>query len=398
VKPPSWANAAESVAPRRLELYLELRGWKHVRTKDMSASLWRPKLRSTTEVLIPLNPAYRDYGPRLVEAIKRLAEALDKDEVLLLQELATLTSDTIRIRLAGEPGENTIRLESATKVLQATKTMLLLAGRRAAVLQDTAGRMANIYLRRVRMGQTESGSFTFTVLSELPVDNASYLASNLRGREEPIVFERTVVVTLSRMIGTALAASQEFTGRRDAEALRAATIEGLDAQFCSALAAIGSQAPQTSFDVAFAWSSLLDPPGDVLREARFSPEDVEAMTGLGQELRQLRASTPPREPAVVVERAPEAVGAQEVRVRGYVVGLFRPPVVGAGGVAVVAEDVRGVPRLFRLALEPAQYERAVEAHNDNGIIVFMGIVEGGGQELWVREVQDFAVVKTERST
>jgi hypothetical protein len=234
-----------------------------------------------------------------------------------------------------------------------------------------------------------------------------------RGRREQVSDDRTTVPPHSwtparprRLMGqhrlqppnrseTTLTTSREYRERHDVEALAAANVEGINTQFCDALATIGLHAYQTSFEIAFAWSKLLDPPRHTIQETEFSPQDIENVTELGQELQQLQASTLFYNRVAADEGPSKAISGQEIRVRGFVVALYSPG-AGAGGIAVVAEE--DSDRVYQLVLEPTQYQLALQAHAREALTVCVGVLEGEGRQLWLRPVQDFAMVETERPT
>jgi len=107
------------------------------------------------------------------------------------------------------------------------------------------------YLGRVRMGQTERGSYVLTILS--PVAPALASQSELRLDDEPPEpFERQV--TLAEGLAALEHAARQAAASGGLSPLEEAVPFGVSANLCEAVAGLAAVSPAEGIEVRVAWS------------------------------------------------------------------------------------------------------------------------------------------------
>jgi len=195
---------------------------------------------------------------------------------------------------------------------------------------------ATDYLRQVRLGQTERGSFVLTVLCPVPPEllNPPTLLP-----QEP--YGRRVTRTLMAALASARDATSHaaITGNFD---LFATSVQaGVSANLCDALVRLGEAVPETSLDLSLAWSKNRGREGLPASRAIFDPDFLPVLKEAARLFR---------------ENEPE----QDVQMVGYVVQLKRGE-HEAIGKAVVAGLCNGAVRRAVILLPEEQFAVATQA-------------------------------------
>jgi hypothetical protein len=104
------------------------------------------------------------------EVLHALAEVKRRSQLDVLQDIETTTADLARVRAPRRDPENgTLPLDKAVAFVECSRDMVLAAACAAIDKRPFfAKRKAQQYLGRVRMGQTERGSYVLTILSPVP--------------------------------------------------------------------------------------------------------------------------------------------------------------------------------------------------------------------------------------
>jgi hypothetical protein len=193
----------QSLAPVEVAAYLRSRGWHEEPGLARDSALFT--LGTDYEVTLPLSSALRDFAYRMIDAIKTLEIAEDRDQAEILADLAVSASDVVRVRLANpDARDGSLPLGRASDVISRAYDMPLAVACAAVdpkyYFSSDKPAAASDYMRNVRMGQTERGSFVLTILSRVTPD----LAQPYPGVRDvvPEPFERKV----TRRLAVALAA------------------------------------------------------------------------------------------------------------------------------------------------------------------------------------------------
>ncbi len=170
-----------AVQPTQVLAYLRARGWREDRRIGEKGVYWTSHAQSA-ELLVPLEPSLKDFTLRMGDVVETLAAIEQRSALELLRDLSTTSADAVRIRVnpVSVPG-GTIPLELGVSLVRRTWDLLAASASAAvrprAAFQSRRSTQASDYLRRVLLGQTESGSFALTVLSPVPPEIRDWQAS-----------------------------------------------------------------------------------------------------------------------------------------------------------------------------------------------------------------------------
>jgi hypothetical protein len=297
----------------------------------------------------------------------------------ILHDLSVTAADLIRVRLPDvEPGEGSVPIEEGARVFPKAKDMMLAAACAAvsprAYYPSKKPSEATDYLRRVRFGQTERGSFVVTIISRVP-PSLSAGNGHLVEVEEP--YERRVTRTLARALAAVRAAAEDAASSGNVHGFVQAVPTGVSANLCDALAGIANTSDgdrATEIDVTWSRARPLVH-GDATPQRILLPSD--AMPVIREAARYFK-ETSPRE---------------DFEVRGPVVKLEREG--DAVGRVTVLAFVDDRPHKVTMELEDADYQKAISAHKAQEPVLCFGVLIREGKHFRLKDPQDFALIPGE---
>ena len=194
-----------------------------------------------------------DYAQAVARLISIFARAAEVDEAQLYNDLVVADRDVTRVRASNGQSDGTIELDHGVALVNGARNMVLAA---ACSLQDSrlvyragANREANEFMRRVRLGQTETGSFVVTILS--PVIPSLLQEPLLPDFELDDPAERRITHRLAVALSSIRnATSKSVSG--DAVAFTDAVSQGASANLCEAL--VQMIEPFVSLDITTTWA------------------------------------------------------------------------------------------------------------------------------------------------
>jgi hypothetical protein len=346
------AAALRSVRPEDLQQYLTAHGWATEGHPTNLAATYSRQLEGTEfELLVPLSPALRDFPERMSEVLHTLEVVENRDQMQILSDLTSARADVVRIRRPGAE-DGTILLEDGMSLINSAFDMVL-----AAACTTVAPRLyypgrkpaaATEYLHRIRLGQSERGSYVVTVISPVPPRTADEL---FPGMHDP--FERQVTRTLSAALDATVQASEVALRRGNTDPFRDVMPQGVSANLIDAI--LGLMGPfHQPVGVNFSWSPehplAFEPRPTLDIDPEFAPVLEEASRVLKQ-----NAEQPP------------------VELLGAVIGLRRPEGADTGRVTLVA-FVDGKPKTVTIELPAGEYDIAIQAHQQEHMVICEGVL------------------------
>ena len=348
-------DALFAVSPVALSAYARSAGWVKVDTFGDHSDVYAAD--GLPEIILPRTQNLADYAIVTSQLIEIFARADETDEISLYRVLVTADRDVIRVRAASDH-DGSVTVNDGINLVAGARDMLLAA---ACSLQSPrplyragANKEASEYMRRVRLGQTEQGSFVVTLLSPVvPPPTQPPLFPDPDLDDAPL--ERRV----TRRLAEALIATRKATERivgGDTAAFTDAVDHGASANLCEALAQLVEPFP--SLDVSLIWSCTL--PQKTLQEVvRFTQDDAPILSEAARSFRN---------------RAPILDG----RVCGSVQRLTREESEIDGSIALrvsIDEKIESVTAL----LNQVDYDLAIQAHQQRKQVVAEGDLERVGQ-------------------
>lgn len=348
-------EALLAISPAALSAYARTAGWAKVDTYGEHSDVFTGE--GLPEIILPRTAHLGDYARVVSMVIEIFAKVADVDELTLYRDLVMADRDVVRVRAVDSDDSGSVAVSDGVDLMSGARDMILAA---ACSLQEPqplyragANRKARDYLSRVRLGQTEQGSFAITLLSPVispPIQQP--LFSALDG-DDPI--ERQV----TRRLADALAATREATEKTvggDAGAFSEAVARGVSANLCEALVKLIEPFP--TLDISLVWART-HPMSTARNVVRFAAHDAPI-------LRQVARSFREREPR------------PDIRLFGVVQRLKRYETDTEGTIALRA-SIKGQNQEVVAVLKQSDYERAIQAHKTKSPLVMEGDLERTGQ-------------------
>jgi hypothetical protein len=313
----------------------------------------------------------RDYALRMGDLLTVLSAAEKRSQWELYRDLLTVTSDVIRIRIADpELSDGSLPIEEHAKIAQKTRDLVLAAAcattERRPVWHKRKPAQAMEYVRRVRIGQSERGSYVVTVMSRVP---PILHAKPGQSVEMDAPFERQAVQTLAQSLHALDRAAEHAAVTQEMEAFDQAVQQGVNANLCDAVVGLwGDEEVRRNLEFTFSWSPARPVAPDAVRRVALSSDRVPVIREAGKQMRE-------REPL------------PDFELSGPVVKLERAEGTLTGRVTVIGlvED-----RQARVVLELADqsYRVALQAHDSGRTIRTSGTLAKEGRGFVLRNPAD----------
>lgn len=375
------AEPVAAIRPVDLLGYLRAKGWREER-RDNNAALWS---LGGEEALVPLRTEFRDYARRVLETLRTLAVVEDRSELAVFRDVKASSSDVIRVRaVAPDYAGGTMPFEEAVALVERSRDLMLAAACSAVaarpVFHTRKPTDAVEFMKRVRMGQTEIGSFVVTM--QAPVPPALQPVQQTLPTVEPGIaeepFERRCTRTLIRSLHALQGAVEESTSSGSFGPFEAAVAAGVSANLCDTLVDLYESCHAAEIEVAVNWAAVhphvpaqSEPPPRIVLPREF----VEPLKSASRMFREQR-------PDVGLE------------VRGYVVKLERNDGDMHGSITLYG-PIGGRHRRVRLELWGDDYDRAVDAHKAGLPLRAIGNLAKDGRAWVLREPQALAAIEGE---
>jgi hypothetical protein len=357
-----------------LAAYLRANHWKEVDHQDGRFAIWlKGGQQEDIEVLLPLDPAVRDFAARMAEALHALEVAEGRSQLEILADIGNVSSDVIRIAAEHESlRDGTLPLERGVVFVEQTYSLILAAACGAfqprEVFHARKPAQATEYIKNVRLGQSEYGSYILTVRSPVPPAlKAPRQAGMFPDMDLP--FERRVTRTLMRALAAVREAAERSITSGELEPFTRAVQVGVSANLCDAIVGMheGIGADQIRFQTT--WSPMRMS-NEIVAPVIIPADAVPIIKEAGH---FLRASAP----------------RDNFELRGFVVGLRRQG--DEPGRVTIAAIIDKELRNVQVDLNSNAYQQAVEAHSQNLIVRCEGELYREGRSFILRTPRNFTI-------
>ncbi|HUU81883.1 MAG TPA: hypothetical protein VM243_00140 [Phycisphaerae bacterium] len=295
--------------------------------------------------------------------ILRTLEAVEeRSQIEILSDLFTASADVVRLRIPeAEGSDGTIPIEEGAQVIQKARDMMMAAAcaaiDRRPYFPTRKPNKATEYLRKVRMGQTERGSYVVTIISPVAPALAPGEGERLFEVEDP--FERQVTTTLAQALAAMQGAAEQAAATGNLTAFQDAVPKGVTANLCDAVAGFCRGEGYRGLNVAFSWSRSRPVATGVAREISLEPDAMPMIEEAGRVFR-------------------ETSDLDDFELRGPVVKLERGEGEATGKVTVLG-FVDDQPRKIKLELPETEYLTAIQAHKQQQTVNCYGVLVREGK-------------------
>lgn len=372
----------EQLHPAEVAAYLRTEGWKEVEHQPDRLSVWAAEAGGDKlEILLPLRRTLGDYGLRMADAVGTLAVKEGRSQLEVLTDLQTAGADVVRVRFRhAAASDGTIPLDRGEALVENAREMLLAGAcaalQRRAYYAASKPEEARQFVRGLRMGQTERGSYVLTVYSKV---SPSLAGPQRMLFDEDAPFERRAIAQLAGALTALRAATDQALTAPTTDVFQRAVQAGVSANLCSAVVGMngtdGQPADELRISFTYARSRPADPAAP--REVVIPGDRIRLIE---EAARLYRASAPP----------------EETEIRGAVVQLRRDDRTGpmSGPVTVMA-FVDGRPRKVQVALDETAHQTAFEAYRDGLEVVCTGDLAKQGGAWVLNNPKGFAIAAGE---
>jgi hypothetical protein len=367
------AVALRAISPTALRGYATFEGWKNFeRYGDTSEVYLRQRGDRSSEIILPVSDKIGDYPSVVAQLISIFAREGNKDELAIYRDLVHADRDVIRARSPHADDDGSIAVNDGVNLITEARNMLAAAACSARTPQSYyhMGKIQLVteYMQRVRLGQTEAGSYVVTLLAPVPPSFDSS-QNSLWPDLHLDPYDRQVTRFLASGLEAASNALAEMNRGKGISAFEAAIGDGVSANLCDAVAVIAEQSDGA--EVSVTWARTRPAPIET-SHISFSRKDAEPLREVARQFRL-------REPRYEVTLLGTPTKLQRARKQ----------TVGRITFAAIIDDR---PQSVTLELAPDDYDRAVEAHKKRQPIVVVGDLMREGQRWRLRNARDVAII------
>ena len=347
-------EALRAVSPAALTAYARAAGWRKLEGygdhSDVYAAAEMP------EIILPRTERLGDYASVVARLIDIFAKVAEKDELSLYRDLVTADHDVVRLRVA-ESDDGSLSVNSGVDLITGARDMLLAA---ACSLREPqplyragANKEASDFLERVRLGQTEQGSFAVTLLTPTVPAPVSTRFPGSADFDEPI--ERRMT---RRLIEALVAARQATESAVEDEGIGFvnAVDKGVSANLCEALVKLIGPFPV--LDVSVTWAQTRP------------TETARKVVGFG------------KADAVILREAARMFRSREPQPDTVLYGIvqrLKRRETDTGRSISLSTSIDGRNQVVALVLRQFDYKIAVQAYRDRAPVMLKGDLERSGQ-------------------
>jgi hypothetical protein len=364
------SDALNALKPLEVASYLRVHGWHQAADLNGKGSVWllpAEEGREEADITLPLQRDLGDFTLRMGEVLRTLQLVEQRGESAILLDLMTTGSDLIRVRAPSREAESgSLPIEQAVAFVERSRDLVLAAACAAitkrAYFATRKPKLATDYLSRVRMGQTEQGSYVLTILS--PVTPALVPEGELPlDLTPPEPYERQVTRTLGESLAALEHAARQAAASGGMAAFHDAVSQGVSANLCEAVAGLSAVSPEDGLDIQIAWS-----------RTRPAAATIPSRIVLGSD------SIPLIEEAARLFKDTAAL--DDVEIQGFVTRLARGPQEPSGEITLEGL-IDGQLRRVTVELGDGIYSQAVQAHEQRQRVACAGDLakERGGFRL-----------------
>ncbi|MBI4815660.1 MAG: hypothetical protein HY791_05370 [Deltaproteobacteria bacterium] len=367
----------QSVSALDVAMYLRAHGWQRKEGMPSSvASTWSLTIDGAEfEALLPLDRGFKDYARRMVELMVVLAAAEKRSPHEVSADLQVVTADVFRIRLSGpDIADGTVPIEEHAQISRKAKDLMLAAA--CTVVEPRAvwtGRRppaAADYVRRVRVGQSQKGSYVLTIIS--PVTPRLLHGHSPSDEFDRDPFERRVSATLASALRSLLHAADQALLTQQMGPFDAVITEGVSSNLCDAVTGLGGEDRQRSLEFGFSWSPARPVSANFPRKVVMASDLLPVIREAGRQIRERRpiVGFELRGPVIKLERGTEST-----------IGRATIAAVVEGSSVGVLVELRDGPWQSADAL----YQIAVRAHAEGRRVLVKGTLVRERRRFIVRD-------------
>ncbi|WP_199565706.1 hypothetical protein [Spongiactinospora rosea] len=350
-----------NLAPTAVSQFLASQAWELESRQDHIREIWRlsdARHGAVARIMLPLATDFADFAERFYDALRAIGRVNGWDADRLYEHIVAARADRLFIGLDQAAADGTIPFKQAETTINAIYRMLRAAattaadpshshrGRRSATVTDFLD-------EGVRLGHTKRGSYVFTVVTRLDLDEMQPTAPIEADRGKVKPFSRRVMTTLARGLQT----TDDLARGHARESLVDPAAYGLSASLLESLEEIAQPPALRALNLSFDWAFGMDAPDVRAGTITLRREAFPAISRVRERL--ARQEEPPRRERLV----------------GPVKSLTREELDDPSDEAatiVILADVNGRTRNVHIPLAGENHDWAIRAYKSKLPLTVIG--------------------------
>lgn len=350
-------EALRAISPAALSGYARAEGWRKTEVFGAYSDVYQAD--GKPELVLPRTQNLGDYASVVSKLISIFSQTVNRDEFSIYRDLVGADRDVIRIRCISGEDDGSVDIDAGVRLVAQSRDMLLAAACAAIhpqpLFRAGANKEATDYMRRVRLGQTEHGSFVVTLLAPVPPALQQELDPSWASlQDDP--YDRQVTRRLFEALDASRKATELASSGDGLKAFESAVPSGVSANLCEALSSMIDNS--RGLDISVTWARTRPTP-EAQRLVSFTPDDAEI---LKEAARTFRAKHP----------------IPDVTLVGTVNKLSRD-IEEVDGLVTLKVFIENRLQSVRAIFDQANYSQAVHAHDSKLQVLVSGDLERVGQ-------------------
>lgn len=362
------------ITPDQLSAYLTLRGWSNDGRIGSLASIWhRPEpQQNDVEILLPVADQAKDFKDRLFDAVEALGAYEARSPVDVISDVVGHFADRIRVRVfhfdvegGTIPLEDGVLLNERARDLMEAAACASLSKRRQFIGRKPEE--ATEYIKTLRLGQTEIGSYVVNIIAPMPPQQTDQLGL------PSVPITNLVTATLSSGLRALDSAIQAVSNGGSTVAYEEAVNNGVSANLCDALVGLSGVNIRRGFEVTISPAGNSAAPSPI-STFFFDRDKVERVAEAAAHYK--------REDYTLYDRT----------ITGSIEKLDRP-MAEQRGTVTIATVLGGQPKNVSVELDEHEYQQAVDAHGRKDVVQCQGDVRVTARAARLMNAHSFRVVR-----
>ncbi|MEH2420355.1 MAG: hypothetical protein V7K48_05235 [Nostoc sp.] len=383
-------DVLKSINPLEVASYLETQGWKEQSQINDIASVWTLELgqADNVEILLPLNPEFRDFSARMSEVLQNLEIVENRSQLEIITNLKTPLAEIIQISVNhSEIINGSIPIYQGVQLFESAKKLMWSAASSAVQPKPyfKGGSFSEVtdYMQQLRLGHTKEGSYVLTIISPLKVD--SYQSSDC--------FERKVTITLFQALNIISLAHEQKLSERE-NVLNEAIEEGVSANLCDALSQMinNDSNPNLSFNLTC--SKALTYPSNIPLEIKLNKQVLSVITEVKDKLKSRKNTLGRNQKSILIDTKVLPLFSKQELLRSTIQGLVIKLEWFGGkekAKVTIITNIEQEEREVIIEVNRKEYQIAFQANLDQLPIICTGHLIEENELLILREIGNFSL-------
>lgn len=274
----NYLKLLNDISPIQLSSYLEKKGWIKDGNIGSKAVVWHRAEDDNYdfEVIQPIDVSVRGFTQKLNEAITSISEFEKRNSHLVLDDILNFYADLVKIRVIHNDVESgSIPLDDGVLLIEKSKELLIastlstfkkkkyFSGSRPAGAQD--------FISKLRLGQTEIGSFIVNLISPVTVN------SKTQEEADKTSLTRSVTTNLAKSLTSISSAIKQYSEDQNIFHFEEVVANGVSANLCDALIGLSGSSKSRSFEINIKLAGVELEEQNVITHHSFKPNQLPAI-------------------------------------------------------------------------------------------------------------------------